>query len=292
MSFVVAAIVVGTGATVYQTNKASKDAAGRAAQEAELQRQAEAQRLEQERAAAAAALEETRRYQAEQLALQREMQRQAEAAAAEQARIQREAFAAQQAAAEAEANRVRQAEERRQANITAGQSEIGSAFGQFDDNFYANRAKSYLDYSQPQLDTQYQDSMKSLTAALARSGNLNSSLRGDMFGKLQREYDTQKLSLADKAQQYANDARSNIERARSELTSTNATLADPGLIRERAQAAAASAGAAPAYSPLSMMLTDLASGVTPTGAKTTGSTASGVNLFNTSLTGGSGRVVS
>jgi hypothetical protein len=256
------------------------------------QRAIEAARIQEERAAAEAILGQTRAFQNQQVQLQREMQAQAEAAQAEQIRAQQEAFARQQQQAEAEANRIRAAEQARQGNIAQGQQEISSVFGQFNDDFYNARAKSFTEYAMPQLDTQYQDAMRSLTASLARSGNLNSSLRGETMAKAQREYDTQKLSLADRGQQYANDARSNIERARSDLFSTNASLADPGAIRTLAQQRAQSAAPSQSFSPLGLLLTDLAGTVGSTSSTPAASKpAQGVGLFSNSLSQGSGRVV-
>jgi hypothetical protein len=286
--------VVG-GGLGYQSDQASRaadSAQAQANEQFQLQQDAEARRLTEERAAAERMLGETRSFQDQQLALQREMQTQAERAAADQIRVQQEAFAAQAAAAAAEAERVRAAEEARQRNIAQGMQEISSIFGQFNDDFYNSRAQSYMDYAMPQLDTQYQDAMRSLTASLARSGNLNSSLRGETMAKAQREYDTQKLSLADRGMQYANDARSAIERARSELVGTNASLADPGAIRTLAQQRAQAASAQSGFSPLGLMLSDLASTVGPTGKTATASNpAQSVALFGNSLSSGSGRVI-
>jgi hypothetical protein len=215
----------------------------------------------------------------------------ARAAAAEQALIQQEAENRRIAEAQAEAERVRQAEVRRQQNITAGQGEIASLFGQFDDNFYNDRAKAYLDYNQPTLDQQYQDQQRSLTSQLARTGNLNSSLRGDLMGKLQRQYDTGKLSLADNANRVANEARASVMGAKTKLMESNASLADPGLVRNMAEAQAQGLKVAPQYQSLGQMISDLSSGIQTSAApKTTGSGA-GVNLFSGGTGGSTGRVI-
>jgi hypothetical protein len=289
----VGAVIGGSAAYASdQASRAAKSAQAQANEQFQLQQEAEGIRLTEERAAAERMLGETRTFQDEQLALQREMQTQAERAAADQLRVQQEGFAAQAAAAEAEAARVRAAEQARQNNILQGQQEISSIFGQFNDDFYNARAKSFTDYAMPQLDTQYQDAMRSLTASLARSGNLNSSLRGETMAKAQREYDAQKLSLADRGMQYANDARSAIERARSELFATNASLADPGSIRTLAQQRAQAAAAQNGFSPLGLMLSDLAGTVGSPGRTTAASKpAQSVALFDSPLSSGSGRVI-
>lgn len=286
-----AAIGAGAGYASDQASKAAKSAQAQADEQFNLQMAAEQQRVAEERAAAERMLGETRSFQDQQLDLQRQMQSQAERAAADQMRMQQEAFAAQQAAAEAEAARIREAEQRRQNNILQGQQEISSIFGQFNDDFYNNRAKSYTDYALPQLDTQYQDAMRNLTASLARSGNLNSSLRGETFAKAQREYDQQKLALADRGQQYANDARSAIERARSELFATNASLADPGAIRSLAEQRAQASSAQTGFSPLGSLLTDLAETVGTTSKPVASKAAQGVGLFGGPISSGAGRLV-
>jgi len=193
------------------------------------------------------------------------------------------------AEAQAEAERLRVAEERRQANILAGQEEIASAFGQFDDNFYNQRAQSYLDFANPQLERQYQDQQRSLVAALTRSGNLNSSTRAELMAKLQREYDENKLNLANTARTYSDQARAATDQARARLTETNATLADPGAVRTAAQAATSGLTVNPNYQNLGTLLSNLSSTVTTSGQNTTGMGGGGVSLYGSRS--GSGRLV-
>ena len=209
-----------------------------------------------------------------------------------QTRMATEAENTRLAEAAAEATRVREAEARRQSNITQGQSEISSLFGQFDDNFYNKRSQSYLDYALPTLDKQYQDQQRTLTSQLARSGNLNSSVRGDMFAKLQRQYDTSKLGLTDQANNYAADARSQVEQSRANLTEKNANLADPGLIRTMAQAQAQQVAVNPQYASLGQLISDLSSGVTSAAIGTQKTKGAGIDLYNATTGAGSGRVVS
>jgi len=215
----------------------------------------------------------------------------ARASAAEQARLAQEAENTRIAEAQAEAERLRQAEERRQQNITAGQGEISSLFGQFNDDFYNKRSQSYLDYAMPTLDRQYQDQVKSLTANLARTGNLNSSLRGDLMGQLQRQYDTGKLSLSDTASNYANEAKANVAKSKASLMESNASLADPGLIRNMAEAQASGIQVNPQFQSLSQMISDLSSGVQTSGVRKATASGGGVNLFSGG-SAGAGRLVS
>lgn len=212
-------------------------------------------------------------------------------AAAEQARLSQEFENTRIAEAQAEAERLRQVETSRQQNITTGQGEIASLFSQFNDDFYNKRSQSYLDYAMPTLDRQYQDQVKSLTANLARTGNLNSSLRGDLMGQLQRQYDTGKLSLSDTANNYANEARANVAKAKTGLMESNASLADPGLVRTMAEAQASGIQVNPQFQSLSQMISDLSSGVQTPGARKATASGGGVNLFSGG-SAGAGRLVS
>jgi hypothetical protein len=216
----------------------------------------------------------------------------AERIAAEEQRMFQEAENNRMAEAQAEAERIRQAELRRQQNITQGQQEISSAFGQFDDNFFNQRAQSFTDFAMPQLDRQYQDQMRQLTASLARSGNLNSSLRGNLMGQLQREYDTGKLSLADQARGFADQARSGVSAAQARLMESNAQLADPGMIRNSAMAEAQGLQANPQFAQLGQLLSNLSANVTGGAPRQMSQgTTSGLQLFGRGGRSASGRLV-
>ncbi len=216
----------------------------------------------------------------------------AQQTAAEQQRLAQEAENRRIAEAQAEAERARQAEIRRQENIAQGQQEISSAFGQFNDDFFNQRAQSFKDFAMPQLDRQFQDQMRNLTAALARSGNLNSSLRGNLMGQLQREYDTGRLSLADQARGFADQARSGVSAAQARLMESNAQLADPGLIRNSAMAEAQGLMANPQFASLGQMLSDLSANVSPNNTRRVSpGISSGVQLFNRGTRGATGRLV-
>lgn len=214
----------------------------------------------------------------------------AEAAAAEQARLQQEFENQRRAEAAAEAERIRVAEERRQANITQGANDIASVFSQFGDDFYNKRSQDYIDYAMPTLDRQYQEQERSLVAELARSGNLNSSLRGDMMGKLRRQYDTNKLNIQDQANAFSADARAKVQQARSGLLESNARLADPGTIRTMAEAQAAGVAVPQQYGALGQMIADLSGGISGGNSSRRPGTTAGVSLYTNNA--GSGRVVS
>lgn len=212
-------------------------------------------------------------------------------AAAEENRILQEAENRRIEEARAEAERIRQAEIRRQENIAAGQNEIAGAFGQFDDNFYNQRMQSYMDYAMPQLDKQYEDQVRQLSASLARSGNLNSSLRAERMAQLQEEYERGKLTLAEQGRGYVDQARAATDAARARLMESNASLADPGTIRASAAAEASRLSINPQYANLGTLLSNLSTDVGSTG-RNVSQAAGGVQQYNTGLTGGAGRLVS
>jgi len=223
---------------------------------------------------------------------QSEARKSAEQIAAEEQRLFQEAENRRIAEAQAEAERLRQAEIRRQENIALGQQEISNAFGQFNDDFFNQRAQSFTDFAMPQLDRQYQDQMRQLTAALARSGNLNSSVRGNLMGQLQREYDTGKLSLADQARGFADQARTGVSAAQARLMESNAQLADPGTIRNSAMAEAQGLMANPQFQNLGQMLSNLSANVGPVGSRPNNQGfTGGVQLFNRGGGSASGRLV-
>lgn len=280
-----ATIAAATAVGVNQQSKAAKKQTNAAAEQQRLAQEAEDRRFAEEQAAA------QQRFEAQRLA---EEQRFAEIQAAEQRRVQalQEAENRRIAEAQAEAARIRAAEERRQQNIAQGQQEISSVFGQFNDDFFNQRQQAYMDFAMPQLDRQYQDQLRQLTASLARSGNLNSSLRGDLMGQLQREYDTGKLTIADQGRGLVDQKRSNITQAQSRLMQSNAQLADPGLIRNTAMAEAQGFLGAPQFQNLGQLLSDLSANVGPSAAtRSAQNRTPGVQLFGGSG-GGSARLVS
>lgn len=195
-----------------------------------------------------------------------------------------------QAAAEAEA--ARQAELKRQSDILAGREAIDEAYSQFDDDFYNNRSQSYLDFALPSLEQEYEDTARALTSALARSGNLNSSIRGERLADLNEQMAKRKIDIQNQADDYANQARTAVESSKQDLYTTNQSLADPTLVRGNATAQVANLSNMPSFSPLGDLLSDFTSGLSTQADLERRQMANNNLLFNNNPFGsGSGRTV-
>lgn len=153
-------------------------------------------------------------------------------------------------------------EEKRQRQIREGTSRINDIFdNNFTDDYFGGRQQSYMDYATPQLNDQYQDALKQLTYSLDRNGTLDSSIRAEQMGKLQKLYDTNRQSVADKALGYGSQARSSVEDARANLISTlNATGDVQGAVNS-AMTRSKALSAPDTYSPLGQLFTTFTSGL-------------------------------
>ena len=110
---------------------------------------------------------------------------------------------------DSEAKQARADEQQRQDQIRAGTSDINSTLdSQFTPDYYSGLRQNYIDYADPQLESQYKDARDQLTYSLARSGTLDSSTRAQQEAKLQQLYDTNTKQIADTAESQANTAKS------------------------------------------------------------------------------------
>jgi hypothetical protein len=135
-------------------------------------------------------------------------------------------------------------------------SGVETGTGAFGGDFYEDRAKAFVDYATPQLESQRSDAAKDLIFALTRSGNLDSSSRATKEGELQKLYDTQYQGILDQGQAYANTARTNVEDARSDLIKTLNATGDAEAASSGAINRAAALSAPDTYSPLSQLFAD------------------------------------
>lgn len=191
-----------------------------------------------------------------------------------------------------EAKRAREEEERRQARIRDGTKRIGDIFGKnFNDEFFDNRQKSYVDYATPQLEDQYGDAQKQSTFALARSGLLDSTVRGEKAGELQKLYDLQKQKIGDDALSYGTQARNSVEDARANLISTLNVTGDAEGAANAALTRSSALSQPVAYSPLTQLFSTFTNGLGQQAAMERSASYGGpAPRYNTGLFGNTGSV--
>lgn len=152
-------------------------------------------------------------------------------------------------------------EEARQAKIRAGMGSIDQTFSQFDDGYYNQRSKAYLDYNLPQFDQQREKAHRDLTFALARSNNLRSSLATDRYRELREQSDLQRQAIQDGAISLSNQTKADVERNRGDLVSQLNATADPEEAANGALNRASLLSAPPTFTPLQSMFQNVAAGL-------------------------------
>lgn len=193
-----------------------------------------------------------------------------------------------------EAKRARAEEEARQQRIRQGTTDINSTFGQFDDTFYRGIRDSYTDYAMPQLTEQRDKAAKDLTFSLARSGQLDGSVRAQKSGELQKLFDLNEQQVRDQALAQENQSRTAVESARSDLIGTLNATGDNQQAVNSALSRATILTQPQAYSPLGQLFTDFTAELGNQAARERAAAASGGRYqptFNTGLFGGQGQVV-
>lgn len=131
--------------------------------------------------------------------------------------------------------------------------------GGFNEKFFDHRRQAFLDYANPQLEDQYGKAQKELTFALARSGTLDSSMRGEKAGELQKAYDLNKQQIADQAISYETEARNAVEDARANLVTMLNVTGDATGAANSAIARAQALSKPVAFSPISNLFADFTS---------------------------------
>lgn len=161
-----------------------------------------------------------------------------------------------------QANQARMEELQRQNTIRDGTARIDNTFNsQFNDGFFDKRKTAFLDYATPQLEDQYADANKQLTYALSRSGLLDSSVRAQKEGELQKQYDLNKQQIGDQALSYSTEARTNVEKARSDLVTMLNATGDAEGAANSALSRATALSQPQAFSPLTQLFADFTSGL-------------------------------
>ena len=172
--------------------------------------------------------------------------------------------------------------------VDNAQNTAAGVFNGFNDQFFNGRRQAYIDYAQPQLDTQYNDARRQLTYALARSGTLDSSERARQEGVLQREYDVQRQNIADQGLSYSTQARTAVEDARANLIATLNATGDTEGATNAAIARAQTLSQPAAFSPLGQLFANFTNALGTQAAMERASALSGgayTPRYNTGLFG-------
>jgi len=144
-------------------------------------------------------------------------------------------------------------EEARQARIKQGMASIDNTFKQFNSDFYDRRKQAVLDSTMPQLNDQMTKTKEQLQYNLARSGLTDSSVRSANEAEVNRQMDVNKAAVAGQAQDYANQARTQVEQNRSDLIGQLNATGDAQAAAQGALSRASIASAQPSISPLGLM---------------------------------------
>jgi len=186
-------------------------------------------------------------------------------------------------------------EAKRQGRIKAGMADIDKTFGQFDPTFYGNRARAYTEWGVPQVDDQYKEAADQLKYALVRQyGTTQTSEAAKRQALLARKYTEARTGVAQSAEDYASQAKADVERERNALVSQLQSTADPEAAAQAAVKSSELLQAPKTYSPLGSLFSDvtagLASGASPYGTldyagqmyrKATGASKSPVSVIPT-----------
>jgi hypothetical protein len=182
-------------------------------------------------------------------------------------------------------------EDARQASIRAGMGRIDEIFGKFNDEFYNSRRDAYTGYATPQLDDQWKKAQDDLTYALSRSGLLNSSVAAEKLGDARKQYDRQKQAIESTGMDYANQARGDVERNRSDVVAQLNGTADPDAAAAAALNRSNYLNATPAFQPLGLLFQNVAANIGgQMEARRADEAARGISLYGAGGRG-SGRVV-
>jgi len=129
--------------------------------------------------------------------------------------------------------------------------------GQFTPDYYNNIGTNYTNYYDPQLSTQYQNSLNSLTYQLGQQGILQSTEGARQLALLQQQNQTAQQGIASGALSAENSAKQQVANQRSSLTALANTAADPSAVASQVSQSAASAVSPVQYSPLANAFTGL-----------------------------------
>jgi hypothetical protein len=142
------------------------------------------------------------------------------------------------------------AEAARKKAITEGRARIDQEFSKFDDPYFQQVGDAYTGYYNPQLDDQYENAREQLVYRFARQGITGSSAEADTQGDARTEYQRKRAQIGSQAQDRVAQARSDVERNKSDLYTLNQAAADPDAVASMSASRAASIQPAQNLTPL------------------------------------------
>ncbi len=124
-------------------------------------------------------------------------------------------------------NKLDTEEAARKERITQGQAKIDENFGQFDQAYYDRLNKDYLEYYNPLIDRQYDDTRQKLIYGLAEAGGLESTAGTKQIADLLEGLNQRRGEIAQQGQSAVDQRRAEIEATKSDLYNMNRSAADP-----------------------------------------------------------------
>ncbi|CAB4120908.1 hypothetical protein UFOVP4_5 [uncultured Caudovirales phage] len=179
--------------------------------------------------------------------------------------------------------------------MNADTTYTGPRTGGFNEDFYNKRKQAYVDYATPQLDRQYGNAKDQTVYALDRSGLLSSSAGIKKNADLTDTFDQARIGIANKGLDVANQARSDVEAARSNLVNQLNATGDDQAAAAGAVRNAAALNAPQGMSPVGQLFSDFTNTLAGIGSNArndySGLSGNIRSLFNSGGSGGSARVV-
>jgi hypothetical protein len=141
------------------------------------------------------------------------------------------------------AQEARDKENERQARLNQGKGAIDTIFGteNFGDDFYENYRKAGLDYTMPQLQSQYADAKRTSESDLARAGLLRSGAAGFVQNKLTEQQGVNEAGLRAKADTDTAELRKSIAAQQQQAYNQLYATEDPTVAANTAATSASNA---------------------------------------------------
>lgn len=153
-------------------------------------------------------------------------------------------------------------ERARQARIKTGTSVIRHNFAQsFNDDYYKQLSDAGYAALKPGVQTQYDDALRQLQAALTRNGLLGSTARGETEARLDKQNVLAQQQVDDSVRGSINQRKMDVANAEMATIGQLQSSADPMSAAAQAATLTAANTAAPRWSPLGQVFTDATAGL-------------------------------